>query len=411
MQPELRRVTAQRVSGALLGLALVIASAAVFAQSGNVSATQGSIAIRGEVINSTVIVGVPYEKVDELLKERTKPLEALTAAQQDTIKQLKDKLDLSERQVRSALDILGDANIPPERLAAKLLEIAEQYKVLKAGASAAPGDDATVIALKADAQKAIDAGDLAKADEALASVEAEQERKLDQLALNVAATSAKRGEIALTRLRYNEAARHFADAAATAGSGNPDKRADYLEKQADALYQQGNEFGDDAALRSSITILKQLIDMFPRATSPADWGRVQSSLGLALETLGARESGTTSVLQGIDAYRAALTVINRAGAPADWANVTNNLGVALLNLGDRQPSTEILQEAIATLRQALELRPRKRVPLDWAETQADIGNALWAIGKRTSGTVELQDAVATYRQALQEATREKVPAI
>jgi hypothetical protein len=51
-------------------------------------------------------------------------------------------------------------------LAAKLVEVAESFKALKATASAQPGDDPKIAALKADAQKAIEAGELAKADNA-----------------------------------------------------------------------------------------------------------------------------------------------------------------------------------------------------------------------------------------------------
>ena len=229
--------------------------------------------------------------MDELVRERTKPLEALTDAQQDTIKLLKEKLDLNEQQVRSALVILGEADVPPDRLAAKLVEIAEQYKVLRAAASSAVGDDPAVTSLKADAQRSIDAGDLATADDTLAKVEAAQQHEIEQIALNVAATSAKRGEIALTRLRYKEAAQHFADAASTAGSNNPEKRAGYLEQQADALHQQGDEFGDVDALHLSIEIRKELIDMFPRTSRSADWVRMQINLGLTFSALGAREVG------------------------------------------------------------------------------------------------------------------------
>ena len=68
------------------------------------------------------------------------------------------------------------------------------------------GDDPKIAVLKTDAQKAIDAGDLVKADALLADVEMEQGRSLDRFAVNAAETSARRGEIALTRLRYAEAA-------------------------------------------------------------------------------------------------------------------------------------------------------------------------------------------------------------
>jgi hypothetical protein len=55
---------------------------------------------------------------------------------------------------------------------------------------------------------------LAKADSLLAEAEREESAALDRLALNAAETVARRGKIALTRLRYGEAAQRFAEAAA-----------------------------------------------------------------------------------------------------------------------------------------------------------------------------------------------------
>ena len=100
-----------------------------------VYAEQGSAAIGGNVSNSTI--GVPPDKVEELVRLRTKPLEDLSESQKDTITLLKEKLDLNQRQVQSALAIVGEANVPPERLAAKLLEFAEKYKDLQTGGGAA----------------------------------------------------------------------------------------------------------------------------------------------------------------------------------------------------------------------------------------------------------------------------------
>jgi hypothetical protein len=142
------------------------------AQQGQVKAESGGIAIGGSVTDSTINIGLPQEKVDALVRDRTRPLEEL----------LKEKLDLNERQVRRALDIIGEANVPPERLAAKLVEVAEHYKVLLTGSAAQPGDSPNVIDLKGEAQKAIDAGDLGKADALLARVETEQRLALDRSA-------------------------------------------------------------------------------------------------------------------------------------------------------------------------------------------------------------------------------------
>src|SRR5262245_15703268 len=243
---------------AALGMCFFASITAAHAQ---VRADTGSIAIGGNVTGSTVIIGIPQEKVDELVRDAKRPLEELTSQQRENIVLLKEKLDLNERQVRAALGILGENDIAPERLAAKLTEIAERFKNLQATASPQPGDDPKIAALKTEAQNANEAGELAKADALIGDLEADQRRSLDRLAVNAAETSARRGEIALTRLRYAEAATHFANAAAVfpPKSAHEDKRISYLEREASALYQQGNELGDNGALLSAIERRKRLV--------------------------------------------------------------------------------------------------------------------------------------------------------
>jgi hypothetical protein len=174
---------------AAVGMGFFASITAAYAQ---VRADTGSIAIGGSVTSSTVIIGIPQEKVDELVRDAKRPLEELTTQQRENIVLLKEKLDLNERQVRAALGILGENDIPPERLAAKLVEIAERFKDLQATASAQSGDDPKIAALKTDAQKAIDAGDLAKADALLADVETEQRRAHDLTRRSASATYKKR---------------------------------------------------------------------------------------------------------------------------------------------------------------------------------------------------------------------------
>src|SRR5262249_36116148 len=177
---------------AALGMGFFASITAAYAQ---VRADTGSIAIGGNVTSSTVILRIPQEKVDELVSNRKPPLEELTTQQKENIALLKEKLVLNERQVRAALGMLGENDIPPERLAAKLVEIAERFKDLQATGSAQPNDDPKIAALKTDAQRAIDAGALAKADAFVADVEMEQRHDLDRLAVNAAETAARRGAI------------------------------------------------------------------------------------------------------------------------------------------------------------------------------------------------------------------------
>src|SRR5262249_3178598 len=115
------------------------------------------IAIGGSVTGSTINIGVPSEQLAALVRQTAD----LSETQKKVIAKLEGELDLNQRQIRAALGILGENDIPPERLAAKLVEIAESFKALRETASAQPRHDPKIAALKADAQKRIDACQLA----------------------------------------------------------------------------------------------------------------------------------------------------------------------------------------------------------------------------------------------------------
>ena len=217
------------------------------------------------------ILGVPQERVDELVRERTKPLEALAVSQRETIELLKEKLGLREVQIRAALDIVGERDIQPEQRPAKLIEIAKGFKALEAMTfRAAHQDSPKITALQAEAKRAIDAGELSKADAALAEVQAEKRLARERWEVSEAETLAGRGEIAMTRLRYNEAATHFANAAAMLlpDGTHKDRRISYLQEEAEALHLQGEEFGDNRALRLAIERWRHLVLLHPRERVP-----------------------------------------------------------------------------------------------------------------------------------------------
>src|SRR5262245_30982882 len=206
-----------------------------------------------------------------------------------------------------------------------------------------------IAAFKADAQNAIDAGELAKADGLLADVETQQSQAVDRLTVNAAATAAKRGAIASTRLRYNEAAAHLAKAAAMLppGSAHEGARISYLEGEVQALFKQGDEYGDNDAFRTLIDRLKRLSDLMPRERVPLDWANTQSNLGLVLWKLGEREGGTERLQQAVAASREALKEQTRERAPLEWAATQTNLGTALQILGGREGGTQRLGQAVA----------------------------------------------------------------
>src|ERR1017187_3629893 len=175
----------------MLGLSLIVHSTSSAQQ---IKADMGSVAIGGSVTNSTINIGVTSEQLVALVKQGND----LSETQKKLITNLEQQLDINQRQIRAALDVLGEKNVEPERLAAKLVEIAERFKSLQASTSFQPGDDPEVSRLKSAAREAIDAGDLPKADESLADAEAKQEGDLSRQALDLASTVAQRGDIALT---------------------------------------------------------------------------------------------------------------------------------------------------------------------------------------------------------------------
>jgi hypothetical protein len=322
---------------AALGMGLAwpsISYAQVFGT--RIEATSCASAVGGNITasNVSVVCGIPPEVLDALVKSRTVVLEELVNAHRETILLLKRSLDLNERQIAAALNVIGEANVPPEHLAAKLIEFAERFKNLQTMGYAQPDDNPTIVFLKAEAQKAIDAGELTKADALLADLQVEerssddrlasnadtqktiddawraadagewskalalledaelqQRRAYDRLSLKVAETSARRGEIAIARLRYTEAAKHFAKAAALLPPGeHENKRISYLEEEANALYGQGIlVVGQDNPVLLSAIERYRAVAALTREHKPFRWASVQNKVGIALVLLAESE--------------------------------------------------------------------------------------------------------------------------
>jgi len=416
-------------------------------------------------------------QISELVELRTRPLEQLTDAQRQTIEALKGQVGANEAQLQAFFEIVGEAKVPAEQQWTRLNEIAAQFRELKAQVAPEPGDAPEIARLKQQVSAALDAGRMDEADELLSQIEAaqddlleKQQREIEEKRLDRAATTAERGGFALTRLRYREAAEHYTAAAKRVPSKTEKQALDYLHRAADALYCQGAEFGDNEALVCAISRFRKLLDLTPRARYPLGWAIVQRSLGIALRTLGERESGTGRLEEAVDAQKAALEEFTRELIPLEWAKTQGDLGTALGTLGERRPGTEHLEEAVIAFKSALKkisreqnFQPwasiqnnlacalnnlacalwmlgerqwamdrleeaasvchsalvsslRKQDSLLWASIQNNLGNALrflgqleWSRGQRDSGKRHLEDAIAAHKAALEECYRERKP--
>ncbi|MDK2957854.1 MAG: hypothetical protein PWQ57_3352, partial [Desulfovibrionales bacterium] len=133
----------------------------------------------------------------------------------------------------------------------------------------------------------------------------QQQQVLDQRKRSAAETLGLRGELAQTRLQYMAAANYFARAAEMVPKESHKKKWKHQNLQAKALYLQGDEFVDNQALEKSIDVYTDILESCSRQDAPLQWALAQNNLGVALRTLGERESGTTRLKQGVEAYRAA----------------------------------------------------------------------------------------------------------
>jgi TPR repeat protein len=152
---------------------------------------------------------------------------------------LEEELALNQRQVRSALEIVGEGNVEPNKVGHKLVEVAETYKALTSATAAQSGDDTRISALKAEAQKAIQDGQLSRAEDRLITIWRLQIKAIKPLApdaswvaLDAAETGAQLGDLAFSRSRYEQAAARFAEAAATVPTAHEADRLRYLCKEA-----------------------------------------------------------------------------------------------------------------------------------------------------------------------------------
>ncbi|MGH6864503.1 MAG: hypothetical protein ACRECN_09625 [Methylocella sp.] len=85
---------------------------------------------------------------------------------------------------------------------------------------------------------------------------------------------------------------------------------------------------------------------------PLQWARTQMNLGVALATLGERESGTARLTEAVAAYRDTLQENTRERVPLQWAMSTGNQGVALMLLAERRRDAKMAKLAVQQIEAA-----------------------------------------------------------
>ena len=409
----------------------------VRAASDGPTAAEG-IAIGGSVSNSTINNTVNKQDpivlaaMTKIFADQMAATTEARAQAEARAAELAQKLGFTSSAVAEFFKILGEQNVPVEKIPERLIEIAIHFAQTRDELAALEPDDPHTAELAHSAKQALGAGRLAEADALLDQAKDtelaafRQARELaqkaqeaaDRHALAAARLLAGRGNIALTELHYTDAAGHFKEAASLIPTAHPEETVKYLGQEADAFFRQGDELGDNNALKQSIEIWQIVLQYRTRDRIPTAWAMIQTNLGNALERLGERENGTERLEQAVATYRAALEV--RTLDPLDWAMTQNDLGAALERIGERESTTARLKEAVAAFRAALTAVAEYDALLEedsqeraswtsWAMTQMNLGAALQTLGAREGGALRLEQAISAYRAALAEYAHDQTP--
>jgi hypothetical protein len=192
----------------------------------------------------------------EQIQAHTGPLLARIEGKEERIIALSAELRISKLAVSRFFETLEQEEVPPERWAEKLTEIASTHIELLTRRESLRAEDDEVARMMQWADEAIEAGHDFRAEQLLYECEAkilEAVQRTEQAAkaqkLNAAKTRIKRGRLALTRLEYLAAAEHFEKAAELADAGgDTDLRNRSLHDRASALQTHGTERGDNKRL-------------------------------------------------------------------------------------------------------------------------------------------------------------------
>ncbi|MES2444862.1 MAG: hypothetical protein V4574_18725 [Pseudomonadota bacterium] len=268
----------------VLALLLSLCPAAAWAQGLNPGARSNSgIAIGGNVSNSSLTVHISSDDAADLVRASSSQWRNLTEKQRKELARLERELGITQGALRTFFAIIGDNNVAPEDLPRRLGEVASQYLSLRSQLDRiSESRQPQVAALKRAAQEALNAGQFRGADEILQRVEALENENLSTQMLERAETAAQRGTLAMSELRYQDAAERFADSVRFAGE-NP-IRWSYLHQRAEALFTHANLFEDASARTAAIEVQRELMAHYEQDphSDPVERARARRQLAAIL---------------------------------------------------------------------------------------------------------------------------------
>jgi tetratricopeptide (TPR) repeat protein len=194
--------------------------------------------------------------IDDVMSRRSIPPDLL-----EKYEQLGQRFGVTDMAVATFFRVMGERKVPTEDLDAKLREIAARHLTLLKQVETVPGADPQLDALKKSAVAAIGAGDYARAqallEQAFDADLVAARKALDtanQRYVTAAKTKADLGQLKLSQLQYEAAAREFQTAADLVPASEPLIRARYLADGGGAAFRAANYPLAETALTEALRI-------------------------------------------------------------------------------------------------------------------------------------------------------------
>ncbi len=216
--------------------------------------------------------------IDDVMARRAIPPDLL-----EKYEQLGQRFGVTDMAVATFFRIMGERKVPTEDLDAKLREVAARHLTLLKQVEIVPGADPQLDALKKSAVAAIGAGDYARAqallEQAFDADLVAARKALDtanQRYVTAAQTKADLGQLKLSQLQYEAAAREFQTAADLVPASEPLIRARYLAAGGGAALSAGIYPLAETALTEALRIREK--QLAPDHVDVASSGRTLADL-------------------------------------------------------------------------------------------------------------------------------------
>jgi len=312
--------------------------------------------------------------------------------------------------------VKGPVQAAPDALERLLGRKADDFLLLR-GRLVQPVADPSLARWRRAAAQALEAGQFAEVDKALAQAELQilggisdlgamdAQRRL--LAGEARADRAGTSQLELAAQSYREAAKRCGEAAAIIGLSDPQRSHALALSQADALMRIGEDLADSAGFEAAIAQLRALLSGLDNFDDTLRWAAAQERLALALSGLFALNGRIALVEESASCCRTALEDLRKPQETALWARLQQQLGAATLRLGE-MPGADLglIEEAVEAFQAAAGATPRERDQQGWARLHYDLGRAQAVLGRRTGGMANLEAAFNGLQSAQEVWTRE-----